>query len=426
MLGRIDTIAEVHEPYGRPPVDRHAGTLAPVYDPPGSFPQRGGPRRRPGRMVPVVVAVVVVLLGVGLAGVAGFSRFTDRPGPLWQAGRTAAPTGSAQPSPTSSGPKVISMSATGDIIMGNAPGRLPAGGGHGFFDSVEKALAADLVMGNLEEPLTDDTGQDKCGPGSTDCHQFRAPPSYAEHLRDAGFEVLNQANNHAYDYGSAGYRNTQKALDRVGLKHTGARGEITVVDVDGVAVAVVGFSSYFWSNSLVDIASAKKVIAQAVRQADLVVVQVHMGAEGADRTRVRPGTEMFLGENRGDPVEFSHAMIDAGADLIVGHGPHVLRAMEFYKGRLIAYSLGNFAGGGGTLNNRGRLGLGGVLRVSIDADGGWVGGQFVSTYMNGVGEPTLDSDRRGLALVTGLCRSDFPSTGARFDAEGRISPPAAN
>jgi hypothetical protein len=389
----------------------------------------GRPRRRPrGHPILVIALVVVLLLGVVLAGVVGMRLLRDEPAdPVWNGSAVTAPTGSAQPTspPTSPTSKVISMSATGDIIMGDAPGRLPAGGGAGFFNSVKQALAADLVMGNLEEPLTDDTGTSKCGPDSTGCHQFRAPPSYAAHLRDAGYQVLNQANNHGYDYGPAGYRNTQKALERQGLKHTGAPDQITVVDVQGVKVAIVGFSSYVWSNSLIDIASGKKVVAKAASAADLVVVQVHMGAEGSDKTRVKPGTEMFLGENRGDPVRFSHAMIDAGADLIVGHGPHVLRALEFYKGRLIAYSLGNFAGGGGTLNNGGRLGLGAVLKVSMSADGTWAGGQLVSTYMNSAGKPTMDADQRGLALVKGLCRSDFPSTGARLDGAGKISPPGA-
>lgn len=140
---------------------------------------------------------------------------------------------------------------------------------------------------------------------------------------------------------------------------------------------------------------------------------------------MKPGTEMFLGENRGDPVKFSHAMIDAGADLIVGHGPHVLRGMEFYKGRLIAYSLGNFAGGGNSLSNDGRLGWGGVLKVSLKPDGSWAGGSFASTYMNSAGKPTMDQDDRGLGLVTELSRADFPKVGARLDGQGKISPPAA-
>ncbi|TDC37792.1 CapA family protein [Micromonospora sp. 15K316] len=364
------------------------------------------------------------LLAVLMAGCGGPAT-----SPVWQPGAGGGAPGTPVPgvTPPASGTPaaedgVVSLSATGDIIMGNAPNRLPANGGKGFFNSVTKALAADVVMGNLEEPLTVDTGTGKCGADSTRCFQFRAPPEYAAHLREAGFDLLNQANNHGYDYGPKGYRNTQRALEKYDLAHTGAPDQITVVEADGVKIAVAGFSSYVWSNSLVDIAAAKRVVAKAATLADLVVVQVHMGAEGSDKTRVRPGTEMFLGENRGDPVTFSKAMIDAGADLIVGHGPHVLRGMEFYKGRLIAYSLGNFAGGGGSLSNNGRLGWGGVLKVSLRRDGSWAGGSFTSTYMNGAGKPTMDPDGRGLGLVKQLTRGDFPKTGARFDAAGKISP----
>src|SRR4029079_4437742 len=83
---------------------------------------------------------------------------------------------------------------------------------------------------------------------------------------------------------------------------------------------------------------------KADRWADLVVVTMHAGAEGSDHQHVRPGNECFLGENRGNSVAFAHSVVRAGADLVVGTGPHVLRGMEWYRGRLIAYSLGNFAG----------------------------------------------------------------------------------
>jgi hypothetical protein len=368
----------------------------------------------------------VALVAAALLLLAGCTPAADEAAaaPHWQTASS-----SAAPAPTASSaapdePKVISLSATGDIVMGNAPNRLPSNGGKGFFNGVKKALAADLVMGNLEEPLTDDTGHRKCRPNSSGCHQFRAPPSYAAHLKEAGFELMNQANNHGNDYGPAGYENTQKALEEHGLAHTGARGQITVVDVEGVKVAVAGFSSYSLNNSLIDIPAAAELIEEAAGQADLVVVQVHMGGEGSGKTRVKPGTEMFLGENRGDPVRFSHAMIDAGADLIVGHGPHVMRALEFYKGRLIAYSLGNFAGGEGTLSRNGPLGLGAVLKVSLTADGDWSGGQLISTFMNAAGKPMTDDDHRGRDLVADVTRKDFPETGARLDATGKISEPS--
>lgn len=376
-------------------------------------------RRSRRRTVAAAGVLLALLAATGCrSNTAETPAWQPPPGP--QASGSATPGASAEPTE-----KVISLSATGDIIMGNAPNRLPPNGGKGFFDGVRSALEADLVMGNLEEPLTVDTGAGKCGANSTRCFQFRAPPEYAAHLKDAGFHLLNQANNHGYDYGPAGYENTQKALEKYGLEHTGAPDQITVVDVQGVKVAVAGFSSYVWSNSLVDIDEATAVVEKAATMADLVVVQVHMGAEGSEKTRVKPGTEMFLGENRGDPVKFSRAMIDAGADLIVGHGPHVLRAMEFYQGRLIAYSLGNFAGGGKSLSNNGRLGWGGVLKVSLRADGSFVEGSFASTYMNGLGKPVPDPDERGLGLLKQLGRQDFPKTGAVFGPDGAISAPQA-
>ncbi|MEV0714114.1 CapA family protein [Asanoa sp. NPDC050611] len=380
------------------------------------------PTKRTWRPAIVAGVAVAALLGVAVAAAAAVANGGDQPA-VWVA-PAQSPPGETQPpaEETAEEEDAISLSATGDIVMGNAPGSLPSSGGKGFFDGVKRDLAADLVMGNLEEPLTEDTGRSKCGPESTGCHQFRAPPGYAKHLKDAGFELLNQANNHGNDYGPDGYRNTQDALEKYGLEHTGAVDQITVVDVEGVKVAVVGFSSYPWNNNLVDIAAGKALIAKAAKQADLVVVQVHMGAEGSGKTRVKPGTEMFLGENRGDPIKFAHSMIDAGADLIVGHGPHVLRAMEFYKGRLIAYSLGNFAGGGGTLRNDGPLGLGAVLKVELTKDGTWVGGTLVSTAMNGAGKPVTDPDGDSLAMIKDLSNKDFPRTGARFDKAGKITP----
>jgi hypothetical protein len=403
----------------------------------------------------VIGTVLAVLLVAGLGGVAGFAAVADRtPAARWRSAPPgpAASTPDATPSATATdAARTVALAATGDVIMGDAPARLPADGGRGFFSSVKQALSADLVMGNLEEPLTEDTGHVKCKPEtpppgpstsasvpagpspaasasptkSSDCHQFRAPPEYAKHLADAGFDLLNLANNHAYDYGPDGNRNTRAALERNGLAHTGAPKEITVKQVGAIKVAVLGFSSYAWSNSLIDIEAAKRVVRQATQRADIVVVQVHMGGEGADKIHVKPGTEMFLGENRGDPVKFAHAVIEAGADLVVGHGPHVLRALEFYQGRLIAYSLGNFAGGGGTLNNSGRLGLGAVLKVSLRADGSWAGGQLVSTYMGSGGKPAMDRGARGLALARELGQSDFPTTAPKWGPAGQITPPTS-
>ena len=389
-------------------------------------------RQRPGifgRPVLTVAIVLAVLAAVGVGSVAFANRDSGKPAASW-----AEPTGSTPAPPASSSSRApveesatdvgtVTLSATGDIMMSNAPGRMPPADGAGFFDSVKKALASDLVMGNLEQPLTTDTGTSKCGAAATNCFAFRSPPSYAKHLRDGGFDLVNTANNHSKDFGTQGARNTREALDEVGVKATGNTDEITVVEVKGIKVAVVGFSSYAGANSLLDLDQARSVVEQAKEQGDLVVVQVHMGAEGSDEQHVKPGTETFFGENRGDPMKFSRVVIDAGADLVVGHGPHVLRGMEFYKGKLIAYSLGNFAGGGRTLSRTGVLKYGGVLHVTLRKDGSYVGGKLLSTYMNSDGLPTRDeSAERGRKLVAQLTKADFPETGPTFGADGSIEP----
>ena len=383
-----------------------------------------------GRPLLTATIVLAALFGMGLGGVALANRgepeparWQTAPRPAASAARTTSAPPASEPAPAQ--PDAITMSATGDIIMGSAPGRLPRNDGEGFFDSVRDDLQSDLVMGNLEQPLTGDTGSSKCGsPPRANCFAFRAPPSYARHLKDAGFQLLNTANNHSKDYGVQGYRNTVEALEDAGLAHTGAEDQITVVDVKGVKVAVVGFSSYAGANRLNDLDQARSVVRKAAGQADLVVVQVHMGAEGSDKTHVKPGSELFFGENRGDPIKFSRAVVDAGADVVIGHGPHVLRGMEFYKDRLIAYSLGNFAGGGKTLSSTGVLKYGAILHVSLTADGSFAGGKVYSTFMNAAGVPTRDkSNERGRALIAELSADDFGDTAAKIGDDGSISPP---
>ncbi|MEV4639925.1 CapA family protein [Actinoplanes sp. NPDC049548] len=373
-----------------------------------------------GRPILTATIVVAVLVSAGLGSVA----LANRRGPDAPASRPpAASAPSSAPAASASPAKAVSLSATGDIIMGQAPGKLPADDGRGFFDKVEKVLAADLVMGNLEQTLTDDTGFRKCGADSDRCFAFRTPPSYAAHLKAAGFGLLNQANNHGGDYGDAGFDNTRKALEAHDLRHTGAEGEITVVPVGGVRVAVVGFAPYERFNDLRNLEQARDVVRRAGEQGDLVVVQVHMGAEGADHTHVRPGDEFLGSENRGDPIAFGHAVVDAGADLVVGHGPHVLRAMEFYKGRLIAYSLGNFSSGPAQLRSGGVLGRSGVLTVSLEPDGRWAGGTFHSTVIGSDGRPEPDPDGKGRAAVARLSAADFPDSGAQLAPDGAITPP---
>jgi hypothetical protein len=195
---------------------------------------------------------------------------------------------------------------------------------------------------------------------------------------------------------------------------------VTVQKVGQIRVALVGFASYPWAASLTDIPGAKRLVAKAARSADVVIVTMHAGAEGTDHQHVRRGVEHYLGENRGDVVRFTHAVVDAGADLVVGHGPHVLRGMEWYKGRLIAYSLGNFAGYK-VFALGGPLSTSAILRVSLRGDGAFETGRLVPTMLAGAGVPALDPNEAAHGVVRTLSRQDFAGRAVAISRDGLLS-----
>ena len=341
-----------------------------------------------------------------------------QPAPIQKPPTSATAKVAAAPARPKLPPGVVTIAATGDIVMGSTL-NLPTDGGRSFFSDVEADLAGDVVLGNLEGTLSTG-GASKCAPASTRCFAFQTPPAYARWLAAAGFTVLNLANNHAYDFGESGLRQTLAALDRVGLAHTGRPGQVTVQTVGQIRVALVGFAAYPWAASLTDIPAATRLVRKASRAADVVIVTMHAGAEGADRQHVRRGTERFLGENRGDVLRFGHAVVDAGADLVVGHGPHVLRGMEWYKGRLIAYSLGNFAGYK-VFALRGPLSTSAILRVSLRGDGTFETGRIVPTRLDRNGVPALDPAEAAHGVVRTLSRQDFGARGVKVSRDGVLS-----
>ena len=312
---------------------------------------------------------------------------------------------------TASAP-VVRFAFAGDIAM-------VAGPAGSYFGSVRRDLAGDVVWGNLEGTLTEG-GSSKCTAASdSSCFSFRAPPSYGGMLRKAGFSVMNLANNHAMDYGAAGQQDTVAAVHSAGLLTTGRPREIAYAKVRGIRVAVLGFAPYPWAQDLRDLPAAEALVRKADRWADLVVVTMHAGAEGAEHQHVGPGSESFLGENRGNVVAFAHDVVRAGADLVVGSGPHVLRGMEWYRGRLIAYSLGNFAGYG-VFAMGGPLSTSAILRVTLRGDGSYDSGVLVATRLVGAGMPALDPSEAAHGAVRELSKADFGAHGVKVSATGDL------
>lgn len=318
----------------------------------------------------------------------------------------------------------LRIRAVGDVMLGTTvpEGFLPPEDGARSLDDVSAWLEdADLTFVNLEGPLCDSGESSKCRKHGS-CYAFRCPTHYAKYLVAAGVDLASTANNHSGDFGEACRRETEKTLDTAGITWSGAKGTVgTRALPDGRKLALIGFHTSAATNDVNDLAAARAIVKQAKSSADVVIVSFHGGGEGTKATRVVQGAEKYLGENRGDLPAFTHAVIDAGADLVLGHGPHVLRGIEVYRGHLIAYSLGNFATYG-RFNLSGPLKIGAVLEVELAKDGTFLRGKVLSTAQEDKGIAKKDPQARAVKMISELTALDFPKSGVKVAADGTLSP----
>jgi len=310
----------------------------------------------------------------------------------------------------------LRLRAAGDVMLGTTvpEGKLAPNDGANLLDAVAPLLRdADLTFVNMEGPLCDSGTSSKCKKGGN-CFAFRSPTRYGKYLEAAGIDLASTANNHSGDFGEACRRETEATLDSHHIVWSGPRGTVGHTEFKGKKIALIAFHTSGACNDVNDLKTAKELVRQARATNDLVFVSFHGGAEGTNATHVKDGAEKYLGENRGDLKAFTHGVIDAGADLVIGHGPHVVRALEVYNGHLIAYSLGNFATYG-RFDLSGPLGVAAILEVSLAEDGKFVSGKLISTKQEGEGVPTTDATARGAKLVLQLSKSDFPKTMPHID-----------
>ena len=250
------------------------------------------------------------------------------------------------------------------------------------------------------------------------------PTRYGPYFKEAGFDVVSAANNHAGDFGEAGRAMTRKVLDKLGIKHAGSnKGQYstTYIERKGKKMAFIGFGTNSISLNVNNLGAARAAVRAADKNADIVVVTFHGGAEGAKSQRVPNRTEIFYGERRGNLPLFSKTVIDAGADLVIGHGPHVLRGIQIYKDRLIAYSLGNFATYG-WFRLQGPTRLTAILETEIDGEGKFVGGKIHSGKIIDWGVPSLDKSGESIRKIRSLSNLDFGSTAPIIEADGTMKP----
>jgi poly-gamma-glutamate capsule biosynthesis protein CapA/YwtB (metallophosphatase superfamily) len=331
-------------------------------------------------------------------------------------------TSAATPLPKPAHPG-LTLAAVGDIMMGTdfPENILPDDDGVGFLTAVTSILTApDVTFGNLEGVLQDGGEPVKQCKDTRICFLFRTPTRYAQHLAAAGFDVMSLANNHARDFGEEGRSSTMAALDAVGIRHSGREGTVASWIANGRRVALVAFAPNVGSNSLNDPQIGLPLVTQLAATHDIVIVSFHGGAEGNGAEILPFAREIFAGEDRGDVVEFAHAMVDAGADLVLGHGPHVVRPMELYHDRLIAYSLGNFATYYG-ISVEGIRGIAPILLCTLDDEGRFVSGRIESTTQLRPAGPAPDPLQNALEMVRTLTLAAFPDGSLDIADDGRLT-----
>jgi poly-gamma-glutamate capsule biosynthesis protein CapA/YwtB (metallophosphatase superfamily) len=329
----------------------------------------------------------------------------------------------APPSPPAATHPGLTLAAVGDIMPGTdfPENILPDDDGLAFFDAVTPVLSApDVAFGNFEGVLLDGGTPVKQCKDKRICYLFRTPTRYARYLKLAGFDVMSLANNHARDFGEDGRSSSMAALAAEGIHTSGREGTTASFVANGRRVAMVAFAPNVGSNSLNDPQIGIPMVAGLASTHDIVIVSFHGGAEGNGAEKMPFSREIFAGEDRGNVVEFAHQMIDAGADIVLGHGPHVVRPMEIYKDRLIAYSLGNFATYFG-ISVEGIRGQAPILLATLDDEGRFVSGKLESTIQIRPAGPAIDPERRVVRLLRELTAAAFPDGTLEIAEDGTLT-----
>lgn len=315
----------------------------------------------------------------------------------------------------------ITIKAVGDMAPGTNYGSnsLRANTNQLFSQSVrEKLQGSDILFGNFESTITNHPHSTK-DISRGQVFAFRSPPKHAKLFAEVGFDVLSVANNHAMDFGTKGFQDTFDNITAAGMKPVGKKNQILYFNVENVPVAVIGFCFYEYCNTVQDIEKAKALVKKAREKAKIVVISMHVGAEGNNALNVKNQTEFFYGENRGNSVKFARTMIDSGADLVLGHGPHVPRAIEVYQGKLIAYSLGNFLGYR-VFSTSSYKGYSMILDMKLNPEGDFLSGKIIPARLNKQGIPYIDQGFSTVGLLRSLNKSDFPNNPVEINSKGEI------
>jgi len=321
----------------------------------------------------------------------------------------------------------ITIVAVGDIMLGTnyptSPNYLPPNDDCSSLLSpvIEYLRDADVTFGNNEGPYNNKPEYAKGCNSPENCYRFSMPEKYVNCLVDAGFDVVSIANNHVDDCGDYGRKSTIRVLTESGLNFAGII-EIPVdtFTINGVKYGFCAFAPNQGTCQITDYKTMQKTVKDLKAQCQIVIVSFHGGAEGSAHEHVTRQYETFLGQNRGNVYEFAHLAIDAGADVVFGHGPHVTRAVELYKDKFIAYSLGNFCTYR-RFNIQGVSGLAPIVKVWLDKNGNFIKGKITPIYQDKMTGTKFDTNKKVIKRMQELTLQDFPEGVLKISDDGLIT-----
>ncbi|THF79935.1 CapA family protein [Cohnella fermenti] len=330
----------------------------------------------------------------------------------------------AEPSADKDG-ATVNLAFVGDILLAARVEEYITKNGvdYPFRNASDLLQAADIAAANLENPITE-----RGTPAEDKTYVFKGSPESLQGLKNAGFDIVSLANNHTLDQGWEGLSDTMDYLDDIGIDHVGSGSDDTEAytaayyEVNGIRVAYLSVTNVVpvteWKADknhpgvaeTYDTTRAVQAIKNAKELADIVVVMVHWGKEKVQ-------------EPIDKQTSVGHVFIDAGADLVIGSHPHVLQGFETYKGKWIAYSLGNFVftSAGDRLTQET-----GVLQAACTKQGecGLTFVPMLSTYA----QPSPMSEEEGSTLLAKLSELSSPygvsvhSNGEIVPSSGALSP----
>ncbi|MCD8297155.1 MAG: CapA family protein [Prevotella sp.] len=314
------------------------------------------------------------------------------------------------------------IALTGDIMMGTTyPDTiLPADEGRQLFSDVKHILRrADVAVGNLEGTLCDRGELEK--KAKQHAYAFRTPTEFAPRLKEAGYDFLSMANNHVYDFGMTGVRSTEHLLDSLGISHVGVKwhNRYAIIEKGGIRYGLCAFGHNYYTLKIQDLDAVKAVLDTLKTKTDIIIVSFHGGAEGEDKSHLPYEKEIFFTEDRGSLRDFAHFCIDNGADIVYGHGPHVVRCVEVYKDRFIAYSLGNFCTPY-SISILGKSGYAPVVEAKINKEGEFLSGKIYPFIQYKELGPRYDNSKRVVRQIQKLTAEDMPDSDVEITDEGMI------